>query len=58
MFLRRKAAKRFSLLLLEDEEHYVKDWVAACRWVLCVRACVCVTEINCVCVCVAVASGG
>jgi hypothetical protein len=31
MFARRKAAKRFSLLLLEDEELYVGDWVATCR---------------------------
>lgn len=31
MFARRKSAKRFSLLLLEDEELYVKDWVATCR---------------------------
>jgi factor associated with neutral sphingomyelinase activation len=32
MFAGRKAAKRFSLLLLEDEEVYVDDWVAACMW--------------------------
>lgn len=29
---RRKLAKRFSLLLLEDEEDYVGDWVATCAW--------------------------
>ena len=40
MFGRRKAtAKRFSLLLLEEEEDYVKDFVARCR---CVFTCVCV----------------
>lgn len=27
MFARRKGAKRFTLLLLEDEEDYVADWV-------------------------------
>jgi factor associated with neutral sphingomyelinase activation len=32
MFARRKAAKRFSLLLLEDEEAYIADWVASCKW--------------------------
>lgn len=32
MFSRRKAAKRFSLLLLEEEESYVADWVATCKW--------------------------
>jgi hypothetical protein len=32
MFARRKAGKRFSLLLLEDEEFYVADWVASCGW--------------------------
>eukprot|EP00775_Hariotina_reticulata_P008774 gene8774-8953_t len=32
MFARRKAAKRFSLLLLEDEEDYIADWVASCKW--------------------------
>eukprot|EP00967_Tisochrysis_lutea_P097653 scaffold143519_cov18-Tisochrysis_lutea.AAC.2 len=35
MFGKRKAsAKRFSLLLLEEEEDYVQDWVVRCR---CVR---------------------
>jgi factor associated with neutral sphingomyelinase activation len=29
---RRKAAKRFNLLLLEEEEYYVADWVATCKW--------------------------
>lgn len=29
---RRKAAKRFNLLLLEEEEYYVADWVASCNW--------------------------
>lgn len=29
---RRKAAKRFNLLLLEEEEYYVADWVASCKW--------------------------
>lgn len=28
----RKPAKRFSLLLLEEEEDYVQDWVGTCRW--------------------------
>ncbi|KAF8059207.1 lvsF [Scenedesmus sp. PABB004] len=28
----KQAAKRFSLLLLEDEEDYVADWVASCAW--------------------------
>jgi factor associated with neutral sphingomyelinase activation len=32
MFARRKLAKRFSLLLLEDEENYVADWAASCKW--------------------------
>eukprot|EP00879_Flechtneria_rotunda_P012868 GHRR01013438.1.p1 GENE.GHRR01013438.1~~GHRR01013438.1.p1 ORF type:complete len:516 (+),score=142.44 GHRR01013438.1:507-2054(+) len=32
MFSRRKLGKRFSLLLLEDEEDYVADWVASCKW--------------------------
>jgi factor associated with neutral sphingomyelinase activation len=32
MFSRRKAAKRFNLLLLEEEEYYVADWVASCNW--------------------------
>jgi factor associated with neutral sphingomyelinase activation len=32
MFARRKLAKRFSLLLLEDEEDYVADWAASCKW--------------------------
>jgi factor associated with neutral sphingomyelinase activation len=32
MFAKRKATKRFSLLLLEDEEDYVKDWVVTCSW--------------------------
>lgn len=32
MFTRRKAAKRFNLLLLEEEEYYVADWVASCKW--------------------------
>lgn len=32
MFARRKGAKRFSLLLLEDEEDYVADWVASAVW--------------------------
>lgn len=32
MFARRKLAKRFNLLLLEDEEDYVADWVASCKW--------------------------
>ena len=33
MFGRRRGAKRFSLLLLEEEEDYVQDWVAHCRYV-------------------------
>lgn len=45
MFSRRKAAtKRFNLLLLEDEEYYVADWVASCRCVWAERegvGCVC-----------------
>jgi factor associated with neutral sphingomyelinase activation len=32
MFARRKAGKRFTLLLLEEEESYVADWVASCAW--------------------------
>lgn len=32
MFVRKKVAKRFSLLLLEDEEDYVADWVVSCSW--------------------------
>lgn len=32
MFSRRKATKRFNLLLLEEEEYYVADWVASCKW--------------------------
>lgn len=32
MFLRKKLAKRFNLVLLEDEEDYVADWVATCKW--------------------------
>lgn len=33
MFGRRKAgAKRFTLLLLEEEEDYVQDWVGRCRY--------------------------
>lgn len=30
----RKTAKRFSLLLLDEGEFYVKDWVASCKWPL------------------------
>jgi factor associated with neutral sphingomyelinase activation len=32
MFAKRKATKRFTLLLLEDEEDYVADWVVSCSW--------------------------
>lgn len=32
MFGTRKAPKRFSLLLLEEGEDYVEDWVAEARW--------------------------
>lgn len=32
MFSKKKSAKRFSLLLLEDEEDYVQDWMVTCRW--------------------------
>ena len=32
MFGLKKAIRRFSLLLLEDDEDYVADWVAQCRW--------------------------
>lgn len=32
MFGLRKPAQRFSLVLLEEGEDYVADWVAACRW--------------------------
>lgn len=32
MFGTRKAPKRFSLLLLEEGEDYVEDWVAEVRW--------------------------
>jgi hypothetical protein len=29
---RRKTPKRFTLLLLEEEEDYVADYVGTCRW--------------------------
>ncbi len=32
MFGRKRQTTRFSLLLLEEEEEYVKDWVAHCQW--------------------------
>lgn len=32
MFGRRAAGKRFSLLLLEEEEDYVRDWVVVAKW--------------------------
>jgi hypothetical protein len=32
MFGVRKHAKRFTLLLLEEGEDYVADWVATCSW--------------------------
>jgi len=32
MFGRRRQNSRFSLLLLEEGEEYVKDWVAHCQW--------------------------
>ena len=32
MFSTRKPAKRFSLLLLEEGEDYVENWVATCKW--------------------------
>lgn len=32
MYNQRKPAKRFTLLLLEEEEDYVMDWVATCTW--------------------------
>lgn len=32
MLARKKLAKRFNLLLLEEEEDYVADWVASCKW--------------------------
>ncbi|MEW5307948.1 MAG: hypothetical protein WDW36_010315 [Sanguina aurantia] len=32
MLSRKKAAKRFSLLLLEEGEEYVQDFVVTCRW--------------------------
>lgn len=32
MFGLRLPAKRFTLLLLEEEEDYVADYVAACKW--------------------------
>ena len=32
MFSRRRGAKRFTLLLLEEEEEYVWDWVGKCQW--------------------------
>ena len=32
MFGAHKAAKRFSLLLLEEGEDYVEDWVCEARW--------------------------
>lgn len=32
MFAGKKTAKRFSLLLLEDDEHYVQDWIGLCKW--------------------------
>ncbi len=33
MYKQRKATKRFTLLLLEEEEDYVHDWVATCKCV-------------------------
>jgi factor associated with neutral sphingomyelinase activation len=32
MFGRKRQNTRFSLLLLEEGEEYVKDWVAHCQW--------------------------
>ena len=32
MFGLRKPTKRFSLVLLEEGEDYVADWVAECKW--------------------------
>ncbi len=32
MFGLRSSAKRFTLLLLEEEEEYVADFVASCTW--------------------------
>lgn len=32
MLNRRRSAKRFTLLLLEEEEEYVYDWVVKCTW--------------------------
>ena len=32
MFGLRKPARRFTLLLLEEGEDYVADWVATCKW--------------------------
>lgn len=32
MFGLRKPARRFSLVLLEEGEDYVSDWVAECSW--------------------------
>lgn len=32
MFGLRKPARRFSLVLLEEGEDYVADWVAECHW--------------------------
>jgi hypothetical protein len=37
MFRGRHSAKRFSLLLLEEEEDYVSDWVGTCRWDACMQ---------------------
>ncbi len=32
MFGTKRAVRRFSLLLLEEGESYVKDFVAHCKW--------------------------
>ncbi|CAD7696355.1 unnamed protein product [Ostreobium quekettii] len=32
MYVARKTAKRFSLLLLDDGEDYIQEYVCACRW--------------------------
>ncbi|GAX76319.1 hypothetical protein CEUSTIGMA_g3765.t1 [Chlamydomonas eustigma] len=32
MFRRQRNAKRFTLLLLEEEEDYLQDWVGECTW--------------------------
>lgn len=38
MFVGRRAVRRFSLLLLEEGEVYIKDFLAHCSWPAVVRA--------------------